>query len=66
MRNQVIGKREVRTRTPRRRFVKYVKKNYPIIFTIGRFAKWGLTLVKRTFFGITGIAIAVIAGLYIA
>jgi hypothetical protein len=62
----VTKKREVRIRAPLRRFVEYLKKDYPIIFTLGRFGKWGLTLVKRAFFGITGIAILAIAGLYIA
>ncbi len=56
----------MRTRAGRRSFVQYLKINYPTIFTIGRFGKWGLTLVRRTFFGITGIAILVLAGLYIA
>ena len=55
----------MRTRTPRRRFVEYLKKNYPTILTIGRFGKWGLTLARRTFFGITGIAILSVTGLYI-
>lgn len=63
--NQVLGKKEVRTRVPRRSFVEYLKENYPIIFTFGRFGKWSLTLVKRTLFGVTGIVILVIVGLYI-
>ena len=56
----------MRTRVPRKSFFEYLKENYPIIFTFGRFSKWSLTLVKRTFFGITGIVILVIVGMYIA
>lgn len=43
-----------------------LKRNYPTIITIGRFASWGLTTLKNTFFGIGGIFLFVIAGLYIA
>ena len=37
-----------------------------MIGTIGRFGKLCLTTLKKTFFGIGGIALLVIAGLYIA
>ena len=49
-----------------RRFVGYLKRNYPTIITIGRLARWGLTTLKNTLFGIGGISLLVIAGLYIA
>mgnify|MGYP001060768290 CR=1 FL=1 len=43
-----------------------MKRNYPIVTTLGRFARWGLTTLKNTFLGIGGISLLVIAGLYIA
>jgi hypothetical protein len=36
--------------------VEYVKVNNPTIITIGRFARWGLTTLKKSFFGIGGTA----------
>jgi len=50
----------------RRKPMNYLMKNYPPIGTIGRLGKWGLTTLKKTFFGIGGIALLVIAGLYVA
>jgi len=55
-----------RLKSLHRRLVDYLKRNYPTIITIGRFVKWSLATLKRTFFGIGGIAVLVIAGLYIA
>lgn len=49
-----------------RGLVDYLKKNYPLIINIGRFVKWSLATLKNTFFGIGGLAILVIFGLYIA
>ena len=49
-----------------RRFVGYLKRSYPMIITIGRFLKWSLATLKNTLFGIGGISLLVIAGLYIA
>ena len=49
-----------------RRFVGYLKRNYPMIITLGRLARWSLTTLKNTILGIGGIAVIVIAGLYIA
>ena len=49
-----------------RRLVGYLKTHYPTIITIGRFAKWGLSKLRKTLFGIGGIFLLVIAGLYIA
>ena len=46
--------------------INYLMKNYPTMGTIGRFGKWGLTTLKKTFFGIGGIALLVIIGLYVA
>jgi FkbM family methyltransferase len=46
--------------------VDYLNVHYPPIITIGRFVKWGLATLKNTFFGIGGIVLLVIAGLYIA
>jgi len=46
--------------------INYLMKIHPTIGTIGRLAKWGLTTLKKTFFGIGGIALFVIAGLYVA
>lgn len=43
-----------------------LKRNYQPIITIGRFTRWGLTKLKEIFFGIGGIFLLVIAGLYIA
>ena len=48
------------------RLVDYLKTHYPTIITIGRFVKWSLSKLKRSFFGIGGIFLLVIAGLYIA
>jgi len=46
--------------------VGYLKRNYPTIITIGRFVRWSLVTLKKTFLGIGGIALLVIAGLYVA
>jgi len=46
--------------------IDYLMINYPTIITIGRVVKRGLTKFKNTFFGIGGIFLLVIAGLYIA
>jgi cephalosporin hydroxylase len=48
-----------------RRLVDYLNIHYPPIVTIGRIVKWSLVTLKNTFFGIGGIAILIIAGLYI-
>lgn len=56
----------MRDRSPYRRLVGYLKIHYPTIVTIGRFGMWGLAKLKRTSFGIGGIALLVIVGLYIA
>ena len=48
------------------RLVGYLIMNYPSTITIGRFVKWGLAVVKNTFFGIGGIALLVIIALYVA
>jgi glycosyltransferase involved in cell wall biosynthesis len=74
-RRNVLGKvawraaarmRSLRRRSPYRRLVDYLMINYPTIITIGRFGKWSLTTLKKTFFGIGGIAVLVIVGLYVA
>ena len=49
-----------------RRFSDYCARNFPVAVTLGRFGKWGLTILKNTFFGIGGIALMVIVGLYVA
>ena len=49
-----------------RRLVDYLNIHYPPIVTMGRIVKWSLVTLKNTFFGIGGIAILIIAGLYIA
>ena len=48
------------------RLVDYLKTHYPPIITIGRFVRWSLVTLKKTFLGIGGIAVLVIVGLYIA
>ncbi len=48
------------------RLVGYLMINYPTIITIGRFGKWSLSKLRKTLFGIGGIFLLVIAGLYIA
>ena len=42
-----------------------MKTNYSMIITVGRFLKWSLTTLKNTLFGVGGIFLFVIAGLYI-
>ncbi len=49
-----------------RKLVDYLKRNYPTIITIGRLGLWGLSQFKRKFFGMGGIALLVIIGLYVA
>ena len=44
----------------------YLKRDYPTTITIGRALKWGLTTLRNTFFGIGGLFVLVVAGLYIA
>jgi len=56
----------LRSRAVYQRFVDYLDIHYPPIITIGRFVKWGLEILRNTFFGIGGIALLVIAGFYIA
>jgi len=46
--------------------MEYLKRDYPTIITIGRFGKRSLVVLKKTFFGISGIAVIIVAGLYIA
>jgi FkbM family methyltransferase len=46
--------------------VDYLKTHYPMITTIGRFARWVLTALKSTLFGIGGIAVIIVVGLYVA
>ena len=58
--------RSLRRRSPYRRLVDYLMMNYPTIVTVGRFGKWSLSKLKRSFFGTGGIFLLVIAGLYIA
>ena len=58
--------RSLRRRSPYRRLVDYLMINYPTAITIGRFGKWSLSKLKRSFFGTGGIFLLVIAGLYIA
>lgn len=48
------------------RLLDYLNIHYPTIITLGRFGVWSLSKLKKTLFGIGGIAILVIAGLYIA
>jgi FkbM family methyltransferase len=48
------------------RLIDHLAGNYPAIITVGRVVKWSLATLKKTFFGIGGIALLVIAGLYIA
>ncbi|MFO7997100.1 MAG: glycosyltransferase [Dehalococcoidia bacterium] len=48
------------------RFLGHLIMKYPSIITIGRFVKWGLAKLKRNLFGIGGMALFVIAALYIA
>ena len=43
-----------------------MERNYPTITTVGRFCKWSLTVLKKTLFGIGGILLLIIVGLYIA
>jgi|GEM_PF-62360 len=63
------GGRRVTSLTRRpvyRRLVGYLKTHYPAIITVGRFGMWSLSKLRRTFFGIGGIAALVTLGLYIA
>jgi len=48
------------------RLVDYLKRHHPSIITIARAVKWGLATLKNTFFGVGGLALLVVAGLYIA
>jgi FkbM family methyltransferase len=48
------------------RLIDYLNIRYPAIITVGRFVKWSLAMLKNTILGIGGIAVLVIAGLYIA
>jgi len=48
------------------KLVGYLERNHPTIITIGRLAIWSLATLKKTFFGIGGIALLVIVGLYVA
>jgi len=49
-----------------RSLIDYLKTHYPTIITLGRLTKWVLTTLKNAFFGIGGISLLIIAGLYIA
>lgn len=49
-----------------KRLVHHLKRNYPTLITIGCFGMWSLTTLKNTFFGIGGISLLVIIGLYVA
>ncbi len=46
--------------------MRHLKRNYPTIVTIGRFARWSLAALKRMFFGIGGVCLLTIVGLYAA
>ena len=48
------------------KLVDYLMMNYPTMISIGRFGKWGLRKLKKSFFGIGGVALIVIVGLYVA
>jgi len=53
-------------RSLHRRPVNYLNIRYPAIITVGRFGKWSLWKLRKTLFGIGGIFLLVIAGLYVA
>jgi len=58
--------RNLKHRSLYRGLVDYLKKSYPIIITLVRFAKWSLTMMKNTLFGIGGIFLFIVIALYIA
>ena len=41
-------------------------QDLPTIITIGRFGKWALGMLRKTFFGIGGIALLVVLGFFVA
>ena len=47
------------------RLIAYLMTDYPTIIAVGRFGKWSLLKLRKTLFGIGGIFLLVIAGLYI-
>ena len=55
----------LRDRAHYRRLVDYLKRHYPMLMPVGRFAKWSLTTLKNTSLGIGGIFLFVVAGLYV-
>ena len=54
-----------RERRPYQKLADYLMMNYPTIISIGRFGKWSLSKLKRTFFGIGGISLFIIIALYV-
>ena len=55
-----------RERGPYQKLAAHLMMNYPPIITVGRFGKWTLSKLRRTLFGIGGIFLFVVAGLYVA
>ena len=45
--------------------VDYLKTHYPVITTIGVFARWVLATLRSTLLGIGGVAILIVVGLYV-
>lgn len=56
----------MRTRALYKRVAGYLESNYPPIMSLARFARWSLATLRRTFFGIGGVSLLVVVGLYIA
>ena len=44
----------------------HLRAHYPTLMHVARFAGWSLAVLKRTFFGIGGAALLVVAGLFVA
>ena len=48
-----------------KRLVHYLKRNYPMLITLGRFGMWSLSKVKNNIFGVGGFFFLVIIVLYV-
>jgi FkbM family methyltransferase len=49
-----------------RKLVEYLGRNHPMIGTLGRVARWTLATLKKNLFGLGGLALLIILGLYVA
>jgi SAM-dependent methyltransferase len=48
-----------------KRLVHYLKRNYPMLITLGRFGMWSLSKLKNNIFGVGGLSLLVIIMLYV-